>query len=102
MGHLLPARGIEGDVQLPGPLRVATGHRLAAQATPRHLVGTAAKALPLRMDADAGRDQPVRPPDGDGQPLPIPRKQDPAPLDSITDPHRGLTPAAWACGEPDA
>jgi group II intron reverse transcriptase/maturase len=83
LGHLLPARGLEGDIQLPGPLRGAAGHRLAAQATPRPLVGTAAPAFPVRMDADAGRDQPVRPRDGDGQPLPLSRNQDPASLDSV-------------------
>src|SRR4051812_49071710 len=81
--RLLPARRVACCLQIPQPLRVGSGHRMAASQTPQdYLEGTPPPFLRQRMVADrAGKDT-VRPRDGAHDALPIPGRSDP---DSLAD-----------------
>ena len=71
LDRLLPARRLEGDLQLPARLRLAAGGRLAPPQAPPSQLDAAPPALPSRVVADGGRGDPVQPERGDGQPLPL-------------------------------
>src|SRR6266508_3320103 len=72
LDHLLPARGIEGDLQLPRQRRLASSGWLAPPQTPPCHLEVAPPPLPARMAADRGRCDALQPGQGNGQPLPLP------------------------------
>jgi hypothetical protein len=84
LGQLLPARSLQTHPGLPGKLGVAQGNPLVDVAAPLELVG---RSSPVHRppgsvaQTDGGRDRAVQHRIGRGHPLPIPRQQNPQPLD---------------------
>jgi Reverse transcriptase (RNA-dependent DNA polymerase) len=77
LDRLLPARRLEGDLQLPARLRLAQGGVLAPPQEPPGQLEAAPPALRSEVVADGGRGDTVQPGCGGGQPLPLPWRTDP-------------------------
>jgi len=85
VGGLLPARLLKADLQLPEPLHVAAGRWMVApKAPPCQLEGdqTALPDAPGRRAGASRRwDRALQPRIGAGHPVPLPRHEDPEPVD---------------------
>jgi RNA-directed DNA polymerase len=79
--QLLPLRRLIADVRLPAPLRLPASGRLAAPPTPQAELELAAPHLPHGAVARPQRRGTLQPGRARHQPIPLPRREDPAAVD---------------------
>src|SRR6266487_776682 len=86
MVQLLPARCVVIDVQLPGPVRLAAGHRMATQATRRDQLEGPLPTVPdreARAPTGRGWTGVVPRPAGADRALPLAGEQHPHTVDQL-------------------
>src|SRR5512132_3369828 len=97
--RLLPPRGVQPHLRLPGGLRLASDPPLAAAPAPPQQLEDPAPSLPPRMAPDAGRGGDVPAQHGAGLPLPLPGPPHPDPMgdrDGTDRKARGMN--SWRAG----
>jgi hypothetical protein len=84
LGQLLQVRGGETHLQIAGALRLVASDPMVKGAARLEVDGrsqVARHALRAVATSQRGRDRALRSANGDGQPLPLPKCEDPQPLD---------------------
>src|SRR5512132_394555 len=97
--RLLPPRGVQPHLRLPGGLRLASDPPLAAAPAPPYQLEDPAPSLPSRMAPDAGRGGDVPAQHGADLPLPLPGPPHPDPMgdrDGTDRKARGMN--SWRAG----